>query len=346
MSLILDGTNGLSDVDGSAATPAIRGSDANTGVFFGADQVGIATNGVERVEFGNSETVFNDGGADVDFRVESDTDANALFVQGSDGNVGIGVVPTAVSGFGANKLLEMGGASAPALIFRPSGSTSEHTVLGAGDGLVIGATGAATASNNAIRFFTSNTNSSNTPTERVRIDSIGTSNFFANNPIFAATSAGANSTSANAIFIGYHSATSTTALGTSSIVITSNGNIFNTNGSYGSLSDAKLKENVVDATPKLDKLNQVRVVSYNLKGELGHETHKQLGVIAQELEQIFPGMVEESPDRDAEGNDLGTVTKSVKYSVFVPMLIKAIQEQQAIITALTARVEALEGAQA
>jgi hypothetical protein len=90
MSLILDGTNGLSDVDGSAATPAIRGSDANTGVFFGADQVGIATNGVERVEFGNSETVFNDGGADVDFRVESDTDANALFVQGSDGNVGIG----------------------------------------------------------------------------------------------------------------------------------------------------------------------------------------------------------------------------------------------------------------
>jgi hypothetical protein len=57
-------------------------------------------------------------------------------------------------------------------------------------------------------------------------------------------------------------------------------------------------------------------------------------------------MVEETADKDAEGNDLGTTTKAVKYSVFVPMLIKAMQEQQAIITALTARVEALEGAQA
>lgn len=120
------------------------------------------------------------------------------------------------------------------------------------------------------------------------------------------------------------------------------GAAFNATGTWGSISDAKLKENIVDATPKLEKLNQVRVVNYNLIGE----EHKQLGVIAQELEQIFPGMVEETVDKDAEGNDLGTTTKAVKYSVFVPMLIKAIQEQQAIITALTARVEALEGAQA
>ena len=122
--------------------------------------------------------------------------------------------------------------------------------------------------------------------------------------------------------------------------IQGNGNALNTNNSYGSLSDAKLKENVVDATPKLEKLNQVRVVNYNLIGD----TQKQIGVIAQELEQIFPGMVDETPDRDSEGHDLGTTTKSVKYSVFLPMLIKAIQEQQAIITALTARVAALEAA--
>ena len=53
-------------------------------------------------------------------------------------------------------------------------------------------------------------------------------------------------------------------------------------------------------------------------------------------------MVEEVQDRDADGNDLGTTTKSVKYSIFVPMLIKAIQEQQAIITDLKARIETLE----
>ena len=126
------------------------------------------------------------------------------------------------------------------------------------------------------------------------------------------------------------------------IFIYGNGNVANQNNSYGAISDIKLKENIVDATPKLDKLMQVRVRNYNLKGE--YSQHKQLGVIAQELESIFPAMIEESPDRDLEGNDLGTMTKTVKYSVFVPMLIKAIQEQQALITQLTARITALESA--
>jgi hypothetical protein len=119
-------------------------------------------------------------------------------------------------------------------------------------------------------------------------------------------------------------------------IIQGDGDAQNTNNSYGAISDAKLKENVTDATPKLDKLNQVRVVNYNL---IGHE-RKQIGVIAQELEQIFPSMVQDVIDRDAEGNDLGTTTKSVKYSVFVPMLIKAMQEQQAIIEDLKARLDA------
>jgi hypothetical protein len=68
----------LVDDSGTAALPAIAfDGDPNTGIFSpGADQLGIATNGVERVEFGNTEVVFNDGGADVDFRVEGDTNAD------------------------------------------------------------------------------------------------------------------------------------------------------------------------------------------------------------------------------------------------------------------------------
>jgi hypothetical protein len=53
-------------------------------------------------------------------------------------------------------------------------------------------------------------------------------------------------------------------------------------------------------------------------------------------------MIEENQDKDSDGNDLETTTKAVKYSVFVPMLIKAIQEQQTIINDLKARVETLE----
>ena len=124
------------------------------------------------------------------------------------------------------------------------------------------------------------------------------------------------------------------------IYIFGNGNVVNTNNSYGALSDVKLKENIVDATPKLADLMQVKVRSYNLIGS----TTKQIGVVAQELETVFPAMIDESPDKSADGNDLGTSSKSVKYSVFVPMLIKAIQEQQALITTLTERITALEGA--
>ena len=65
----------LVDDAGTVALPAIAfDGDTNTGIFRpGADQLGIATNGVERVKFGNTEVVFNDGGVDVDFRVEGDT---------------------------------------------------------------------------------------------------------------------------------------------------------------------------------------------------------------------------------------------------------------------------------
>jgi len=132
--------------------------------------------------------------------------------------------------------------------------------------------------------------------------------------------------------------------------IESNGNVKNSNNSYGSLSDIKIKDNVTDATPKLEDLLKVRIRNYNIIGQ----DVKQIGVIAQELEEIFPSMVDEHEDFEEikkineEGNSiiekksLGTFTKSVKYSVFVPMLIKAIQEQQATITSLQEQITELK----
>jgi hypothetical protein len=119
-------------------------------------------------------------------------------------------------------------------------------------------------------------------------------------------------------------------------IVYSNGNVINTNNSYGAISDVKLKENIVDATPKLDDLMKVKIRNYNL---IGDKT-KQIGVVAQELETVFAGLVEETPDKDDEGNDLGTVTKGVKYSVFVPMLIKAVQELKADNDSMRAALKA------
>ena len=86
----LDGT--LLMEDGTAAAPGwrFRLMLILACIAPGANQLGISTNGVERVEFGTSEVVFNDSGADVNFRVEGDTNPNLFHVDAGNNRVGIG----------------------------------------------------------------------------------------------------------------------------------------------------------------------------------------------------------------------------------------------------------------
>jgi len=117
------------------------------------------------------------------------------------------------------------------------------------------------------------------------------------------------------------------------------GNVVNTNNSYGQVSDRKLKENIVDATNKLDELKQIKIRNFNF---IGDDT-KQIGVIAQELETIFPALITDTEDVDVDGNNAGTTTKEVKYSVLLPIAIKAIQELTTKLEAAEARITTLEG---
>ncbi len=203
-----------------------------------------------------------------------------------------------------------------------SGSIGERARISSGGNLLVGTT---TTISGVVGIFQ---NSSNTFRNFLVTNTVATGNSGTINSVL-----GANASSTSS----YHFVGNTATV--DKIYIYGNGNIVNVNNSYGSLSDAKLKENIVNATPKLADLMQVKVRNYNLIGD----TTKQLGVVAQELETVFPAMVDESPDRDGDGNDLGTTTKQVKYSVFVPMLIKALQEQQALITQLQTDVATLKG---
>jgi hypothetical protein len=130
---------------------------------------------------------------------------------------------------------------------------------------------------------------------------------------------------------------------TESFQVFTNGNVRNTNNSYAGISDIKLKENVVDAPSQWLDVKAFQVRKYNFKEETGQQTHTQIGLIAQEVELVSPGLVTESPDRDADGNDLGTVTKSVNYSVLYMKAVKALQEAMERIETLEAKVAALEG---
>tara|TARA_R100000329_G_scaffold145844_1_gene131823 strand:+ start:52 stop:1560 length:1509 start_codon:yes stop_codon:yes gene_type:complete len=84
----LDGT--LTLEDGSVSAPALAArNDLNTGVFFSAaDKFNVATGGVERMELGTT-TIFNDGGNDVDFVIEGDSDTVLFYVDAGENRVGI-----------------------------------------------------------------------------------------------------------------------------------------------------------------------------------------------------------------------------------------------------------------
>jgi hypothetical protein len=196
--------------------------------------------------------------------------------------------------------------------------------------------------------FSTTTSGATSPMEALRIRSDQTACFIGNtgtagvafrSVIQATTSRGI--VSGEYVFQGGHSG-SAGSVGTVTSQIGTDGNVQNTNNSYGAISDAKLKENIVDASLQWDDLKALQVRNYNFKKETGYSTHTQIGLIAQEVELVSPGLVSESPDRDEDGNDLGTVTKSVNYSVLYMKAVKALQEAIGRIETLEAAVTALQ----
>jgi len=183
--------------------------------------------------------------------------------------------------------------------------------------------------------FSTTADNEASPTERMRINRAGQISSYAlagASSFNLVLSHGSAASSSVWMIAGAYGATGVNT-GTTSFLVATNGNVTNTNNSYGAISDAKLKENIVDATPQWDDLKALQVRKYNFKEG---QTHTQIGLVAQEVELISPGLVTESPDRDKEGNDLGTVTKSVNYSVLYMKAVKALQEAMERIESLEA----------
>ncbi len=109
-----------------------------------------------------------------------------------------------------------------------------------------------------------------------------------------------------------------------------NGNVQNSNNSYGQLSDITLKENITDSNSQWDDIKNIKVRNYNFKDD--PDKVNMIGVVAQEIETVSPKLVWE----DKEG------LKGVAYSVLYMKAIKALQEAQARIEILESKVETLE----
>jgi hypothetical protein len=135
----------------------------------------------------------------------------------------------------------------------------------------------------------------------------------------------ANDTANNAGTTYFAASSNGTTIGSITRVGATNAVVYNTT------SDQRLKTNIQDSANSLDKLMQVKVRQYDwIEGDL----HQDYGFIAQELEPLLSGIVTKGKTEE----DIW----QLDYSRLTPHLVKAIQEQQAIITSLTARIEALE----
>ncbi|RLC19304.1 MAG: hypothetical protein DRH93_15690 [Deltaproteobacteria bacterium] len=99
-------------------------------------------------------------------------------------------------------------------------------------------------------------------------------------------------------------------------------------------SDQRLKTNVHEISNALDKIKDIRGVTFDWNEKSGFKTSpkKQIGVVAQEVEAILPELV--STDKDGY--------KSVEYTKLTAVLIEAVKEQQITINKLNAKIDNLE----
>ena len=113
-------------------------------------------------------------------------------------------------------------------------------------------------------------------------------------------------------------------------------NLTTSSTAYGTSSDYRLKENIAPMTGALDKVAQLKPVTYTWKidGSDGQ------GFIAHELQEIVSDCV--IGEKDAINNEGNPVYQNVDTSFLVATLTAAIQEQQTIINDLKARIETLE----
>jgi Chaperone of endosialidase len=143
----------------------------------------------------------------------------------------------------------------------------------------------------------------------------------------------ANSTSVTEGLVVYSS-----TAGAYRFYVSMDGKVNATNTTIAAISDQRLKENIRDLDDGLSCVMALQPRKFDWKEGKGADIKNVRGFIAQEFEQVFPDLIDTWKDPAPEGEE---PYKSVRADL-TPTLVKAIQEQQALITTLTERISALE----
>jgi len=158
---------------------------------------------------------------------------------------------------------------------------------------------------------------------------------------------------------------------TARLYIYGDGDVANHDGTYGTISDVKIKQDIADMRSYWGDFKSLQYRKYRHKSDvaLNADAPYRIGLVAQEVESVFPSLVQATPDResqdvavldddgnaklDADGNaiteekmvDLGTETKWVKSSIIEgPIMASVVQEVQARLEAAETKIAALEAA--
>jgi hypothetical protein len=303
MSLILDGTNGLSDVDGSASTPAIRGTDTNTGIFFpAADTIAFAEGGAEVARFDSSgNLIVGSTSATTGDRV-----VNTITYDGNNGYAG----------------------SRTATVWGDSTVRASAQADGGNGQLILG-----TESDHRTIFITNNS-------ERMRIDNSG-GVFIGCTTTPSSSVSGIRLSNPSTYGQCVFGTGSGTGVATVMAFVNGNGQVgrIDTSGSnavYVTTSDYRLKENIAPMTGALAKVSLLKPCTYTWKadGSAGE------GFIAHELQEVFPQAA--VGEKDAVEEDGSIKPQGIDTSFLVATLTAAIQELKAELDGVKAELATLK----
>ena len=309
---------------GTAALPAITTTgDTNTGIFFpAADTIAFTEGGAESMRIDSSGNLL----------VGNNTDplgSNKFFVQSASSAANnrtmsvYNTTATSTTPF-ANRLVQLSSAGSGAdVTLHFSDQVANNAYIGMGSGALYFATGGTT--------------------ERARIDSSG--NLLVGQTSQAQTIIGFSVTPAGIVSTAMLASTSaansyhlySTGAAAYRFYVGLGGTINATSIVITAISDQRLKENVRDIDTGLDSIMALKPRRFDWKEGKGLDKKNAAGFIAQEFETVFPECVGTS----LPGGD-GIEYKNINHETLIPTLVKAIQEQQALITQLTARITALE----
>jgi hypothetical protein len=251
----------------------------------------------------------------------------------SSGNIGIGMVPGSYGKFSiynnAGSLqhqtfnISRPSSGTPALFLGTNGATNDAAVV----------------SNNSSLTFGYDTSGTYYPTMYLNTSgnlTLGTTN--------ASQSAGAGAKmSPNGYFYAVGTGYDTfshysTQSNSYKFYVSTGGLISAVTTTIGGISDIRYKENIVDIEHGLESIMALRPRKFDWKPGKGKDIKNDRGFIAQEFETVFPDLIDEWRDPAPEGEE---PYKSVRAEL-IPVLVKAIQEQQAIITQQAADIAALK----